>query len=381
MVGGEARSCGRASTNFGREVWPSTSYQVCEHAPQVFFKRQAPKRGRVLQDRFQQGATPLCLSTYNSTHVLTENQEVRRDSVRSYRHLLAHPGMRFPFIAEHSQQYPVTLLCQALDVSVSGYYAWRDRPVSQHCREDAQLAAEIQQIFLEHRQVYGSPRIHAVLKARGMPCSRKRVVRLMQQLGLSAQTKRSRKPTTKSDRRARFAPNRLNREFSAQEPNSKWVIDTKAVETAEGWLYLAVILDLFSRLVVGWAMAATEDEQLVELALRMAVVKRHPPAGLLYHSDRGSEFTSDRYLALLAELGIEVSMSRTANCYDNAAMESFFASLTKECTDRTRFKTRQQARSAIFEYLECFYNPVRLHSTLQYVSPVAFEHATTSPMS
>jgi putative transposase len=289
--------------------------------------------------------------------------------------------MRFPFIAEHSQQYPVTLLCQALDGSVSGYYAWRDRPVSQHCREDAQLAAEIQQIFLEHRQVYGSPRIHAVLKARGMPCSRKRVVRLMQQLGLSAQTKRSRKPTTKSDRRARFAPNRLNREFSAQEPNSKWVTDTKAVETAEGWLYLAVILDLFSRLVVGWAMAATEDEQLVELALRMAVVKRHPPAGLLHHSDRGSECTSDRYLALLAELGIEVSMSRTANCSDHAAMESFFASLTKECTDRTRFKTRQQARSAIFEYLECFYNPVRLHSTLQYVSPVAFEQATTSPMS
>ncbi len=288
--------------------------------------------------------------------------------------------MRFPFIAEHSQQYPVTLLCQALDVSVSGYYAWRDRPVSQHCREDAQLAAEIQQIFLDHRQVYGSPRIHAVLKARGMPCSRKRVVRLMQQLGLSAGHKRSRKPTTKSDPRARFAPNRLNREFSAEEPNSKWVTDTKAVETAEGWLYLAVILDLFSRMVVGWAMAATEDEQLVELALRMAVVQRHPPTGLLHHSDRGSEFTSDRYLALLHELGIEVSMSRTANCYDNAAMESFFASLTKECTDRRRFESRQQARSAIFEYLECFYNPVRLHSTLQYVSPVAFEQANTSPM-
>jgi putative transposase len=288
--------------------------------------------------------------------------------------------MRVPFIAEHSQQYPVTLLCQALDVSVSGYYAWRDRPVSQHCREDAQLAAEIQQIFLDHRQVYGSPRIHAVLKARGMACSRKRMVRLMQQLGLSAGRKRSRKPTTKSDPRARCAPNRLNREFSAVEPNSKWVTDTKAVETAEGWLYLAVILDLFSRMVVGWAMSATEDEQLVELAFRMAVAQRHPPTGLLHHSDRGSEFTSDRYLALLHELGIEVSMSRTANCYDNASMESFFASLTKECTDRRRFESRQQARSAIFKYLECFYNPVRLHSTLQFVSPVAFEQANTSPM-
>jgi putative transposase len=271
--------------------------------------------------------------------------------------------VKFQFIAEHSHEYSITLLCQALEVSQSGYYAWRSRPTSQHCREDAKLAAQIQQIFLEHRQVYGSPRIHAVLKARGMHCSRKRVVRLMQQLGLSAGRNRSRKPTTRSDPRARFAPNRLNREFAASAPNSKWVTDTKAVETAEGWLYLAVILDLFSRLVVGWAMAASEDEQLVELALRMAVAQRHPPTGLLHHSDRGSEFTSDRYLALLHDLGIEVSMSRTANCYDNAAMESFFATLTKECTDRVRFKTRQEARSAIFEYLECFYNPVRLHST------------------
>ena len=289
--------------------------------------------------------------------------------------------MKFQFIAEHSHEYPITVLCQALEVSESGYYAWKNRKVSQHCREDARLSAEIQQIFLNHRQTYGSPRIHAVLKARGIHCSRKRVVRLMRQLGLSAQPKRSRKPTTKSDLRARFAPNHLNREFTAEQPNTKWVTDTKAVETAEGWLYLAVILDLFSRLVVGWAMAATEDTALVELALRMAVARRKPAAGLLHHSDRGSEFTSDRYQAALHELGIEVSMSRTANCWDNAAMESFFATLTKECTNRVRFQSRQEARSAIFEYLECFYNPVRLHSTLQYVSPVAFEDANQSKMS
>jgi putative transposase len=289
--------------------------------------------------------------------------------------------VKFQFIAEHRHEYPITVLCQALEVSESGYYTWKNRKASQHCREDARLAAEIQQIFLEHRQVYGSPRIHAVLQTRGMHCSRKRVVRLMQQLGISAQVKRSRKPTTKSDPQARFAPNLLGREFAASEPNSKWVTDTKAVETLEGWLYLAVIVDLFSRMVVGWAMASTEDEQLVELALRMAVVKRHPPAGLMHHSDRGSEFTSDRYLASLSKLGIQVSMSRTANCYDNAAMESFFATLTKECTDRVRFQTRQEARSAIFEYLECFYNPVRLHSTLQYVSPLAFEQANQSKMS
>jgi len=200
-------------------------------------------------------------------------------------------------------------------------------------------------------------------------------------LGLSAGAKRSRKPTTKSDPRARFAPNHLNREFTAEQPNSKWVTDTKAVETAEGWLYLAVILDLFSRLVVGWAMAPSEDSALVELALGMAVARRHPEVGLLHHADRGTEFTSDRYQVALRELGIEVSMSRTGNCWDNAAMESFFATLTKECTDRTRFQSRQQARSAIFEYLECFYNPIRLHSTLQYVSPVAFELATESRMS
>jgi putative transposase len=289
--------------------------------------------------------------------------------------------VKFQFVASHSQQYSVTLLCQALDVSISGYYAWCQREVSEHQREDARLSAEIQQIFLEHRQVYGSPRIHAVLKARGVHCSRKRVGRLMQQLGISAQVKRSRKPTTKSDPRARFAPNYLNREFMAEEPNSKWVTDTKAVETREGWLYLAVIVDLFSRMVVGWAMATTEDEQLVELALRMALVQRHPPLGLLHHSDRGSEFTSDRYLALLHDLGIQISMSRTATCYDNAAMESFFATLTKECTDRMRFQSRQEARSAIFEYLECFYNPIRLHSTLQYVSPLAFEQANESKMS
>jgi putative transposase len=266
------------------------------------------------------------------------------------------------------------VLCKTLEVSQSGYYAWRSRPVSQHCREDARLCADIQQIFLDHRQVYGSPRIHAVLKTRGIHCSRKRVVRLMQQLGLSAQVKKQRKPTTRSNPAARFAPNHLNREFAASSPNQKWVTDTKAVETAEGWLYLAVILDLFSRLVVGWAMATTEDAQLVELALRMALAHRHPAEGLLQHSDRGSEFTSDRYLAVLREAGIEVSMSRTGDCYDNAAMESFFATLTKECTARVRFQTRQEARSAIFEYLECFYNPVRLHSTLQYVSPVAFDH-------
>jgi transposase InsO family protein len=264
-------------------------------------------------------------------------------------------------------------LCQALDVSPSGYYAWKQRETSKHCREDAHLSAEIQQIFVEHREVYGSPRILAVLQERGWQTSRKRVARLMRTLGLWAQSKRSRKPTTQSDARARFAANTLNRHFESAQPNEKWVSDTKAVETGEGWLYLAAIVDLYSRLVVGWAMAATKDAVLVNLALRMAVASREPDAGLLHHSDRGSEFTSEQYQAALREVGIEVSMSRTGNCWDNAAMESFFATLTKECLNRRHFRTRQEARSAIFEYIECFYNPVRLHSTLQYQSPKAFE--------
>jgi len=260
-------------------------------------------------------------------------------------------------------------------VSESGYYAWKHHEPSPHEREDARIAALIQQIDQEHRHVYGSPRIQAKLRDYGIHCGRKRVVRLMQALGITAHSKRTRKPTTKSDAQARFAPNLLNRAFSADRPNTKWVTDTKSVETAEGWLYLAVILDLYSRQVVGWSMAATEDGELVELALQMAVARRHPEAGLLHHSDRGSEFTCDRYQAALRELGVEVSMSRTGNCWDNAAMEAFFATLAKECVNRKKFQTRQEARSTIFEYIECFYNPVRLHSTLHYVSPIAFEQA------
>jgi putative transposase len=284
--------------------------------------------------------------------------------------------MKFQFVAEHQHEYPVRLMCQVLEISVSGYYAWCKRPVSTHQREDARLSAEIQTIFLDNRQVYGSPRIHAALQARGIRCGRKRVVRLMQALGLQAKRHRHHKPTTtSSDPTARFAPNLLNRDFTALRPNAKWVTDITAIPTGEGWLYLAVILDLFSRMVVGWAMASTEDEHLVTLALHMALARRHPQAGLLHHSDRGTEYTSHGYQALLTELGIEVSMSRTANCYDNAAMESFFDTLKSECVERTHFLNLTQARSAIFEYLECFYNPVRLHSTLQYVSPLVYEQA------
>ena len=276
-------------------------------------------------------------------------------------------------------------MCRALDVSESGYYAWKERPASEHEREDARIAAEIQQIFHTSRQTYGSPRIHAELAKRGINCGRKRVVRLMQALGLSALPKKSRKPQmTKSNPSARFAPNLLNRDFHADAPNTKWVTDCTMVPTAEGWLYLAVVLDLFSRRVVGWAMGSTEDEELVTLALSMALARLRPGSDcfhLLHHSDRGSEYTSLGYQECLKQEGIEVSMSRTGDCYDNAAMESFFATLKKECVHRHMFQNRREARSTVFEYLECFYNPVRIHSTLGYTSPKAFEEAAGQQMS
>lgn len=283
------------------------------------------------------------------------------------------------------QEYPVMVMCRALDVSESGYYAWKERSVSSHEREDARIAAEIQQIFQEYRQVYGSPRIHQVLAERGIHCGRKRVVRLMQQLGLSALPKKSRPPQhTKSDPKARFAPNLLDRDFTAEAPNTKWVTDCTMIPTEAGWLYLSVVLDLFSRRVIGWAMGAHEDEELVTLALRMALARRQPQSGcfsLLHHSDRGSEYTSLGYQECLKREGIEVSMSRTGDCYDNAAMESFFATLKKECVHRHHFHNHRQARQIIFEYLECFYDAVRLHSTLGYTSPRAFEEAADHQMS
>ncbi len=262
--------------------------------------------------------------------------------------------MKYQLVAEHQHEYPITRMCEVLEVSVSGYYAWRKRPVSPHQREDARLAAEIHSLFLENRRVDGSPRLHVALRDRGWRCGRKRVVRLMRTLGLCAKPRKRRKPvTTSSDPTAQFAPSRLNRDFPATRPNAKWVTDMTAIPTAEGWLSLAVVLDLFSRMVVGWAMAPTEDEQLVTLALHMALARRHPQAGLLHHSDRGCEYTSRGSQALLAELGIEVSMSRTANCDDHAAMESFLDTLKSACVNRPSFHTQAQARSAMFASLAC----------------------------
>ena len=274
---------------------------------------------------------------------------------------------------EYRRDYPISVLCETLGVSLSGYHAWKNRPLSQHQREDNQLAEHIHVVYQACRQVYGSPRIHAELRDQGITVSRKRVARLMREQGLSASRRHHRTTTTRSEPGARVAPNLLEQDFTASRPNEKWTGDITAIWTYEGWLYLAVVLDLYSRRVIGWAMAASQDEALIERAFQMALLARHPPAGVLFHSDRGSQYTSDAYRALLADIGATVSMSRTGNCYDNAVTESFFGTLKGECVERFSFQTRGQARQTIFEYVESFYNRVRRHSSLGYVSPAVYE--------
>jgi transposase InsO family protein len=276
-------------------------------------------------------------------------------------------------VERYRADYPIQVLYETLEVSVSGYFAWRKRPISEHQKEDRLLAERIQAAYHANRQVYGSPRVHAVQHAEGIKCSRKRIARLMREQGLSARRPRHRTITTQSQPGARLAPNVLARDFTARRPNEKWTGDVTAVWTSEGWLYLAVVLDLFSRRVIGWAMAACQDEALVAAALQMALLGRRPSAGLLFHSDRGSQYTSEGYRARLAEAKITMSMSRTGNYYDNAVTESFFSTLKQECVERTSFQTRGQARQALFEFVECFYNRVRRHSSLGYLSPVAYE--------
>jgi len=252
-----------------------------------------------------------------------------------------------------------------LEVSVSGYDDWLRREPSAHEREDGELAKQIHRIFYAHRGVYGSPRVQVELREQGIRCSRERTARLMREMDLVAKRRRNKPAGTKRRKGAPIASNVLNREFSALAPNTKWVSDTTFVWTEEGWLYVAVILDLFSRLVLGWAMSASNDEELVRSALEMALARRFPAREMLLHSDQGRPYTSLAYLARLQELGMRVRMSPTGDCYDNAAMESFFSTLKGECVDRHRFQSRAQARQTIFEYIECFYNRVRRHSTLE----------------
>lgn len=286
--------------------------------------------------------------------------------------------MKYGFIAGRVAEFAVALLCRALEVSASGYYAWRARTrqgPTAHERDDASVRVRIRTAFVAGRGVYGSPRIPATLRAQGVRCSRKRVARLMRAQGLCAGRPRRRKPrTTDSHHTQPSAPNRLGRDFAAEAPKRQWVADITGVSTRGGWLYLAGILDTYSRRAIGYAMDIYRDERLVEAALDMALVARRPPAGQLIHqSDRGSQYSSTGSRGTLEERGIRMSMSGKGEPYDNALMESFFSTLKGECIERNDFRTPDEARTCVFEYLEVFYNRQRLHSALGYRSAMAFE--------
>jgi putative transposase len=266
-------------------------------------------------------------------------------------------------------------MCAALEVSESGYYAWAGRTRSKAEQRRDELVAAIEVIHAEVKGRYGSPRMTAELNARGHACSENTVARLMRESGIRAKAPRRRARTTDSRHGLPVADNVLGRDFTPAGPNAAWSADITDVPTADGWLYLAVVEDLFSRLIVGWAMDAAMTSRLAVDALEMAVRRRLPGAGLVAHSDRGSQYASDHYRSLLGRHGITCSMSRVAQCWDNAPVESFFASLKRELVHDERYTSRAEARASIFEYVEAFYNRVRLHSSLGYVSPAEFERA------
>ncbi len=283
--------------------------------------------------------------------------------------------MKYEFIRAEKALYPVTLLCRCLKVTRSGFYSWLRRG-SKRELSDRQLLTMIREIFLENRRAYGSRRIYKELRARAVRCSRTRVERLMREAGITPPRRRRFRKTTDSDHALPVAENLLNRDFSSSAPNQRWVTDITYIWTLEGWLYLAVVLDLFSRRIVGWAMDRTlRAEHLTMQSLHMALFGRQPDAGLLHHSDRGSQYACKDYQALLDLRGITCSMSRRGNCWDNAVVESFFATLKLELVYLCVFKTRAEARMAIFEYIEAFYNRKRRHSYLGYLSPADFEKA------
>lgn len=281
--------------------------------------------------------------------------------------------MRFAFIAVEKAAFPIRLLCRTLGVSPGGFYAWQARPPARRVRADKRLGVEIAAIHAESRQRYGSPRIHAELRDRGCRTGRKRVARLMRVRGLAARRRRRFRVTTQSRHPFPVAPNVLARQFARAAPDQAWVTDITYIPTGEGWLYLAVILDLCSRFAVGWAMSERITDDLTLGALDMALARRRPAPGLLHHSDRGSQYASGDYPRALAQHGIVCSMSRRGNCWDNAVAESFFATLKVELVHDAAWDTRAAARRELFEYLEPFYNGRRRHSALGYLSPRAFE--------
>lgn len=281
--------------------------------------------------------------------------------------------MRYACIAAHRAEYPVQLMCRVLAVSRAGFYAWLQRPPSGRIQVDTRLRVAIRAIHAESRRSYGSPRIHRELRAQGARHGRKRIARLMRLEGLRAKRSRRYRATTQSDATRPAAPNILGRRFAVRELDRVWAGDVTACWTGEGWVYLAVLLDLGSRRVVGWATSAVLDQALTRTALRRALVQRQPSAGLLHHSDRGTSYTGVDYQAMLAAQGIAVSMSRRGDCWDNAVLESFFATLKTELVHDARWATQAAATAALATYIEGWYNRRRRHSTLDYLSPAEYE--------
>lgn len=281
--------------------------------------------------------------------------------------------MKYQFIHEHRCIYPVIRMCTVLEVSENGYYNWRKRGKSQRNQDDEQLAERIEDAYKNNRGVYGSPRIHAELKEQGIHCGRKRIAQLMRERNISAGRKRRKAKKTDSNHNSPIAPNLLERDFTADAPNKKWMTDMTFIATSEGWLYLAGVIDAYSRRLIGWAMGSEHDAELVKQALQMALSMRQPGAGLIHHSDQGSEYASKSYQEMLHQHHIHISMSRKGDCYDNAMIESFWGTLKEECFSLEIFRTRKEAKTALFEYIEVFYNRKRKHSSLGYLSPVDYE--------
>ena len=288
--------------------------------------------------------------------------------------------MRFALVDACRIEYahPVTAMCRTLEVSTAGYYAWRRRAPCARARTDEKLLEAIRRIHLDSRRTYGSPRVHAELVAEGWRVGVNRVSRLMRQSGIRVRPVKAFCRTTRSDPAHAVAPNVLGRDFVAEAANEKWVGDVTFVPTGEGWLYLATLIDLHNREVIGWAMGEHNDQRLTARALTMALESRTPAPGLIHHSDRGSSYTAGDYRDMLAEHGVVCSMSRRGDCWDNSVAESFFATLEKELLHWERFATRAEAAAAIFEYVEVFYNRRRRHSVLGYLSPVDYRVNTAA---
>ena len=282
--------------------------------------------------------------------------------------------MKYQFIKAHRVQFCISVMCRVLGVSRSGYYAWVKRPVSKRKMADVCLSEKIKALFKQGQGTYGVPTIYRLLKKQEVVCSRKRVARLMRENDLVCKTgRRFKVTTTDSKHNLPVAPNLLEQDFSADRPDEKWVSDITYIKTKQGWLYLAVVMDLYSRRIIGWAMSESLHRSIVIKALQMALLSRLPAPGLLLHSDRGSQYASHEYQALLTSNNIRCSMSRKGNCYDNAPMESFFGSLKTERVHHRHYQTKTEAKTDIFEYIEAFYNRTRRHSGLDDFSPDQFE--------